>query len=66
MKTKHFYHMPCNTLQRIVIKIMKISPYNHGSSKEETHIRTVSEIIATQLTDTGQIWAYSLQTYIFP
>ena len=33
-----------------------ISPYNHGSSKCEIQIRTISEIIMKHLCDKGQMW----------
>ena len=33
-----------------------ISPYNHGSSKCERQIRTISEIIMKHLWDKGQMW----------
>ena len=47
-----------------------ISPYNHGSSKCERHIRTISEIIMKHLWDKGQMWplftttaAYTMNTF---
>ena len=33
-----------------------IGPYNHGSSKCERQIKTISEIIAKHLWDKGQMW----------
>ena len=33
-----------------------ISPYNHGSSKTERQIKTISEIIVKHLWDKGQMW----------
>ena len=33
-----------------------ISPHNHGSSKCERKIRTISEIIMKHLWDKGQMW----------
>ena len=33
-----------------------ISPYNHGSSKCERQIKTISEIIVKHLWDKGQMW----------
>ena len=47
-----------------------ISPYNHGSSKVERQIRTVSDIIVKHLWDKGQMWplftttaAYAMNTF---
>ena len=47
-----------------------ISPYNHGSSKCERQIRTISEIIMEHLWDKGQMWplfattaAYAMNTF---
>ena len=37
-------------------RLMVISPYNHGSSKCERQIKTISEIIVKHLWDKGQIW----------
>ena len=47
-----------------------ISPYNHGSSKCERKIKTISEIIVKHLWDKGQMWplftttaAYAMNTF---
>ena len=47
-----------------------ISSYNHGSSKCERQIRTISEIIMKHLWDKGQMWplfamtvAYTMNTF---
>ena len=37
-------------------RLKVISSYNHGSSKHEGQIRTISEIIMKHLWDKGQIW----------
>ena len=37
-------------------RLKVISPYNHGSSKSERQIRTISEIIMKHLWDKGQMW----------
>ena len=49
-----------------------ISPYNHGSSKTERQIKTISSLINKQLTDKGQRWpifastaAYAMNTVCF-
>ena len=49
-----------------------ISPYNHGSSKCERQIQTVSEIIMKHLWDKGQMWplfattaAYAMNTFAY-
>ena len=51
-------------------RLKVISPYNHGSSKCERQIRTISEIIMKHLWDKGQIWplftttaAYAMNTF---
>ena len=38
-------------------RLKVISPYNHGSSKCERQIRTISEIIMKHLLDKGQMWS---------
>ena len=47
-----------------------ISPYNHGSSKCERQIKTISDIIVKHLWDKGQMWpllattaAYAVNTF---
>ena len=40
--------------------ISSYNPYNHGSLKTERHIRAISEMIAKQLSGTGQICVTSL------
>ena len=37
-------------------RLKVISPYNHGSSKCERQIKTISEIIVKHLWDKGQMW----------
>ena len=51
-------------------KLKVISPYNHGSSKVERQIKTVSYIIVKHLWDKGQMWplfmttaAYAMNTF---
>ena len=51
-------------------RLKVISPYNHGSSKCERQIRTMSEIIMKHLWDKGQMWplfattaAYAMNTF---
>ena len=51
-------------------RLKVISPYNHGSSKVERQIKTVSDIIVKHLWDKGQIWplfattaAYAMNTF---
>ena len=51
-------------------KLKVISPYNHGSSKVERQIKTVSDIIIKHLWDKGQMWplfvttaAYTMNTF---
>ena len=51
-------------------RLKVISPYNHGSSKVERQIKTVSDIIEKHLSDEGQMWplfvttaAYAMNTF---
>ena len=51
-------------------RLKVICPYNHGSSKCERQIKTISEIIAKHLGDKGQMWplfatttAYTMNTF---
>ena len=51
-------------------KLKVISPYNHGSSKVERQIKTVSDIKVEHLWDKGQMWslfvttpAYAMNTF---
>ena len=53
-------------------RLKVISPYNHGSSKCERQIKTISEIIVKHLWDKGQMWplftstaAYAMNTFAF-
>ena len=51
-------------------RLKVISPYNHGSSKCEKQIKTISDIIVKHLWDNGQMWplfattaAYAMNTF---
>ena len=51
-------------------RLKVISPYNHGSSKCERQIKTISEIIVKHLWDKEQMWplfatttAYAMNTF---
>ena len=51
-------------------RLKVISPYNHGSSKCERQIKTISEIVVKHLWDKGQMWplfamtaAYAMNTF---
>ena len=51
-------------------RLKVISPYNHGSSKCERQINTISDIIVKHLWDKGQMWplfaisaAYAMNTF---
>ena len=46
---QQFYH-------QLNCRLKVISPYNHGSSKCERQIKTISEIIVKHLQDKGQMW----------
>ena len=43
-------------------RLKVIRPYNHGSSKCERQIKTISEIIIKHLWDKGQMWPLSATT----
>ena len=43
-------------------KLKVISPYNHGSSRVERQIKTVSDIIVKHLWDKGQMWPLLMTT----
>ena len=43
-------------------RLKVISPYNHGSSKVERKIKTVSDIMVKHLWDKGQLWPLFLTT----
>ena len=45
-----------NILLQALQCTQKISPYNHGSLKNERQIQTVGNIINKQLTDKGKQW----------
>ena len=46
-------------------RLKVISPYNHGSSKCERQIRTISEIIMKHLWDKGQMWPLFATTAVY-
>ena len=57
-------------LHMLNCKLKVISPYNHGSSKVERQIKTVSDIIGKHLWDKAQMWplfvttaAYAMNTF---
>ena len=57
-------------LEPIECEMQIISPYNHGSSKAERQIRTISEMIVKKLSEKGDRWplyaaiaAYAMNTY---
>ena len=67
-------NLPLQTIQAILTmlncRLKVISPYNHGSSKCEREIKTISEIIVKHLWDKGQMWplfattaAYAMNTF---
>ena len=57
-------------LMMLNCRLKVISPYNHGSSKCERQIKTISEIIVKHLWDKAQMWplfatttAYAMNTF---
>ena len=49
-------------LTMLICRLKVISPYNHGSSKCERQIKTISEIIVKHLWDKGQMWPLFVTT----
>ena len=49
-------------LHMLNCRLKVISPYNHGSSKVERQIKTVSDIIVKHLWDKGQMWPLFVTT----
>ena len=65
-------HIVQAILHMLNCRLTVISPYNHGSSKVERQIKTVSDIIVKHLWDKGQMWplfattaAYAMNTFAF-
>ena len=63
-------HIVQAILHMLNCKLKLISPYNHGSSKVERQIKTVSDIIVKHLWDKGRMWplfvttaAYAMNTF---
>ena len=46
-------------------RLKVISPYNHGSSKCERQIKTISDIIVKHLWDKGQMWPLFATTAVY-
>ena len=68
--TEFTSHIVQAILHMFNCKLKVISPYNHGSSKVERQIKTVSDIIVKHLWDKGQLWplftttaAYAMNTF---
>ena len=58
-------------LTMLSCRLKVISPCNHGSSKCERQIKTISDIIVKHLWDKGQMWplfattaAYAMNTFV--
>ena len=49
-------HIAQAILHLLNCKLKVISPYNHGSSKVERQMKTISDIIVKHLWDKGQMW----------
>ena len=63
-------HIVQAILHMLNCRLKVISPYNHGSSKVERQIKTVSDIIVKHLWNKGQMWplfvtkaAYAMNTF---
>ena len=68
--TEFTSHIVQAILHMLNCRLKVISPYNHGSSKVERQIKTVSDIIVKHLWDKGQMWplfvtttAYAMNTF---
>ena len=68
--TEFTSHVVQAILHMLNCKLKVISPYNHGSSKVERQIKTISDIIVKHLWDKGQMWplfvttaAYAMNTF---
>ena len=55
-------HIVQAILYMLNCKLKLISPYNHGSSKLERQIKTISDIIVKHLWDKGQMWPLFMTT----
>ena len=67
---KFMSHMVQAILHMLNCKLKVICLYNHGSSKVERQIKTISDIIVKHLWDKGQMWplfvttaAYAMNTF---
>ena len=58
-------HIVQAILHMLNCKLKVISPYNHGSSKVERQIKTVSDIIVKHLWDKGQMWPLFMTTAVY-
>ena len=63
--TEFTSHVVQAILHMVNYKLKVISPYNHGSSKVERQIKTVSDIIVKHLWDKGQMWPLFLTTEVY-
>ena len=55
-------HIVQTILHMLNCKLKVISPYNHGSSKAERQIKTISDIVVKHLWDKGQMWPLFVTT----
>ena len=60
--TEFTSHVVQAILHMLNCKLKVISPYNHGSSKVERQIKTISDIIVKHLWDKGQTWPLFMTT----
>ena len=58
-------HVVQAILHMLICKLKVISPYNHGSSKVDRQIKTVSDIIVKHLWDKGQMWLLFMSTVAY-
>ena len=58
-------HLVQAILHMLNCKLKVISPYNHGSSKVERQIKTISDIIVKHLWDKGQMWPLFATTAVY-
>ena len=70
MKQQNLHNIVQAILHMLNCKLKVMNPYNHGSSKVERQIKTVSDIIVKHLWNKGQMWplfmttaAYAMNTF---
>ena len=63
--TEFTSHIIQAILHMLNCKLKVISPHNHGSSRVERQIKTISDIIVKHLWDKGQMWPLFATTAVY-